>query len=183
MLAHVHQQRLRRRLHRRQRDLRQQLRLLLGLPARHHLEAEEALGHLGQDPLDLTGLGQPRRQGLGQLGAARQEPVGDLRRTIAPHVVGQDLVQDDGPEMELLLAHDVDELLGLPERGRLERAHDHERRALVVKEPLDRLGSLHEAVVHRLEQHEELGDVLEELSPEDAVRHLVEGPGGEVHDP
>jgi hypothetical protein len=35
---------------------------------------------------------------------------------------------------------------------------------------------LDEAVVHRLEEDEELGDVLEERGAEDAVGHLVEGP-------
>ena len=39
----------------------------------------------------------------------------------------------------------------------------------------DGLGPLDEAVVHRLEQEEELGDVLEELRAEDAVGHRVEG--------
>ena len=37
-----------------------------------------------------------------------------------------------------------------------------------------------EAVVHRLEVQEELGDVLEELAAEDAVGHLVEGPARDV---
>ena len=57
-------------------------------------------------------------------------------------------------------------------RRRLERGHDDERRAPVVRAArVDRVGPLDEAVVHRLEQDEELGDVLEELRAEDAVGH------------
>ena len=72
------------------------------------------------------------------------------------------------------------EALGLVQRRRLERGHDRERRALVVQQALDRLGPRDEAVVHRLEVQEELGDVLEELAAEDAVGHLVEGPARDV---
>ena len=42
------------------------------------------------------------------------------------------------------------------------------------------LARVDEAVVHRLEVQEELGDVLEELAAEDAVGHLVEGPARHV---
>ena len=61
--------------------------------------------------------------------------------------------------------------------------HDDERGAPVVQDPLDRLGPLDEPVVHRLEQDEELGDVLEELRAEDAVGDGVEGLRGDVDDP
>ena len=43
-------------------------------------------------------------------------------------------------------------------------------RRCTARRPLD------EAVVHRLEQDEELGDVLQELRAEDAIGQLVEGP-------
>ena len=45
------------------------------------------------------------------------------------------------------------------------------------------LRTLDEPVVHRLEEDEELGDVLEELRAEDAVCELVEGPRGRGHHP
>ena len=45
------------------------------------------------------------------------------------------------------------------------------------------VGPLDEAVVHRLEEDEELGDVLQELRAEDAVGHRVEGPRRRVDEP
>ena len=72
------------------------------------------------------------------------------------------------------------EALGLVQRRGLERGDDRERRAPVVQQPLDGLRPLDEAVVHRLEVEEELGDVLEELAPEHAVGDLVEGPARDV---
>ena len=51
-----------------------------------------------------------------------------------------------------------------------------------MEQPLDRLGPLHETVVHRLEVQEELGDVLQELAPQDPVGDLVEGPARHVDD-
>ena len=50
------------------------------------------------------------------------------------------------------------------------------------KQARHRLGPLDEAAVHRLEQDEELGDVRQELRPEDPVGHLVEGPRRHVHE-
>ena len=61
------------------------------------------------------------------------------------------------------------------ERRRLERGDDHERGARVGERAGDGLGPLDEARVHRLEEDEELGDVLEELRAEDAIGHGVEG--------
>jgi hypothetical protein len=52
-----------------------------------------------------------------------------------------------------------------------------------VQQLLDCFGALHEARVHRLEVHEELGDVLEELAPEYPVGHLVEGTARDVQHP
>ena len=72
------------------------------------------------------------------------------------------------------------EALGLVQRRGLERRDDRERRAPVVQQPLDGPGARDEAGVHRLEVQEELGDVLEELTAEDAVGHLVEGPARDV---
>ena len=72
------------------------------------------------------------------------------------------------------------ELLALAQRRVLERGHHDERRALVVEQRLDRARPGDEAVVHRLEVEKELGDVLEELTAEDAIGHLVEGPTRDV---
>ena len=76
------------------------------------------------------------------------------------------------------------ELLGkelrLPERHALEGGHHHEGGPPIRQQPLDGTRPLHEAVVHRLEENEELGDVGEKLSPEDAVGDLVERLGGHV---
>src|ERR1700722_5261339 len=77
-----------------------QLGLLLGLTAGHHPEVEEALGHLAQHPRRHHGIvRQPVRQGLGPVG----QLLGQLGRLRIPQVVGQDLVQDDGPQVELAL--------------------------------------------------------------------------------
>ena len=78
--------------------------------------------------------------------------------------------------MQLAITEGVDEELGLVERRRLERAHDDERGAGVGEHTLHGARTLDEPVVHRLEEDEELGDVLEELRAEDAVCELVEGP-------
>ena len=83
----------------------------------------------------------------------------------------QRLVEHERAEVEVALHELVAELLALAQRRVLERGHDHERGALVVQERLDGTRALDEAVVHRLEVEEELGDVLEELTAEDAVGH------------
>ncbi len=70
--------------------------------------------------------------------------------------------------------------LRLAERRAFERGDHRERGAPVVEQLLDGLRALDEPAVHGLEVQEELGDVLEELAPEDAVGHLVEGPAGDV---
>ena len=51
---------------------------------------------------------------------------------------------------------------GLVRRRRLQRRHDDERRARVDEQRLDLAGPGDEALLHRLEEHEELGDVLQE---------------------
>ena len=68
-------------------------------------------------------------------------------------------------------------------RRRLERAHHHEGGAAVLQGAGHGLGPLDEAVVHGLEQDEELGDVAQELRAEDAVGHQVEGLGRGVVEP
>jgi hypothetical protein len=77
--------------------------------------------------------------------------------------------------VQLAIRQRVDEELRLPDRRRLERRHNHERGALVGQGARHGPGALDEAVVHGLEQQEELGDVLQELGTEDAVGHRVEG--------
>jgi hypothetical protein len=73
------------------------------------------------------------------------------------------------------LLEGVDEELGLAHGRGLQRGDDDERRAPVGQRAGHGLGTRDEALVHRLEQQEELGDVLEELRTEDAVGHGVEG--------
>ena len=82
--------------------------------------------------------------------------------------------------MEIAVHQGRAEALGLVERRRLEGRHHGEGRALVVQQALDGLRARDESRVHRLEVQEELGDVLEELTAENAVGHLVEGPTGDV---
>ena len=50
-----------------------------------------------------------------------------------------------------------------------ERRHDDERGAVVAEQPLDRCGVGDEPLLHRLEQDEELGDVLQEPRAEHAI--------------
>ena len=75
------------------------------------------------------------------------------------------------------------EEFGLAHGCRLERGDHHERGATVREEACHRLGTLDEAVVHRLEQDEELGDVGQELRAQDPVGHLVEGARRHVDQP
>ena len=75
------------------------------------------------------------------------------------------------------------EELRLAQGHRLEGGDDDEGGPPVRQQAADRLGSLHEPVVHRLEEDEELGDVGEELGPEDPVGDLVEGLRGHVDQP
>ena len=82
--------------------------------------------------------------------------------------------------MEVTGGELLGEELGLAQGHGLEGGHHHEGGPAVGKEATDRLGPLDEAGVHRLEEDEELGDVLQELGAEDAVGDLVEGPGGHV---
>ena len=77
--------------------------------------------------------------------------------------------------MQPAILERLDEELGLPHRGRLEGGDHHEGGALVLERAGDGLGSVDEAVVHRLEEQEELSDVLEELGAEDAIGDRVEG--------
>ena len=100
-----------------------------------------------------------------------------------PEVVGQDLVQHDGPEVQVAGRQLSGEELRLAQRGGLEGGDHHEGGPPVREQPGHRLGPLDEPVVHGLEEDEELGDVGQELGAEDPVGHLVEGPGGQVHQP
>ena len=105
------------------------------------------------------------------------------RPAVGPQeIVGQHLVEDDGPEMEPPGAELLGEELCLSQGHGLEGRDDHERRAAIGQQSLDGLGALHEPGVHGLEEDEELGDVREELRAQDAVGNLVEGPGGGVHE-
>ena len=65
----------------------------------------------------------------------------------------------------------------------VERRHDDERRSVVEQDAGHGLGPFDETVVHRLEEHEEVGDVLQELRAEDAIGNAVEGPRGAVMQP
>ncbi len=49
-----------------------------------------------------------------------------------------------------------------------------------MQEAFDRVRALDEPLVHRLEEQEELGDVLQELAAEQPIGHLVEGPARHV---
>ena len=84
--------------------------------------------------------------------------------------------------MELALGERLDEELGLLGGGGLQRGHDDEGRAVVLEEAGHRMRAFDEAVVHGLEQEEELADVLQELRAEDAVGDRVEGLRGVVED-
>jgi len=85
-------------------------------------------------------------------------------------------------EVKVSIGEGAREEFAFAQRNDFERRHDDERRAVVREQPLHRSRPFDEAVVHRLEQDEELGDVRQELRPEDPVGHLVEGLGREVHD-
>ena len=87
----------------------------------------------------------------------------------------QDTIGDDRAEMEVASAQRAGQVARFVRRGRLERGHHDERGSRVAEEPLDLAGMLDEPLLHRLEEDEELGDVLEESRPEDSIRHLVEG--------
>ena len=63
---------------------------------------------------------------------------------------------------------------GLVARRGLERGHHDERRARVDEQRLDLAGAADETALHRLEQHEEVGDVLQEPRAEHPIGHLVE---------
>ena len=94
----------------------------------------------------------------------RARLVDELRRGRGPvgieQAVGQRLVEHQRAEMEPAVAQHRAEVLGFVQRRGFERGDDREGRAPVVQQPLDRLRTLDEAVVHRLEVEEELGDVL-----------------------
>ncbi len=85
--------------------------------------------------------------------------------------------------MQLAFGDRLGEVLRLAQGHGLQGGDDDERRPPVGQEPLDGPGPLDEAVVHGLEQDEELGDVGQELRAQDAVGHLVEGPRGQVDQP
>jgi hypothetical protein len=70
--------------------------------------------------------------------------------------------------------------LGFAQRRPFERGDHGEGRAPIMQELFDRVRALHEPRVHRLEVQEELGDVLEELAPEHAIGHVVEGTARDV---
>ena len=82
----------------------------------------------------------------------------------------------------MALVEGVDEELGFARGHVLEGADDDERGSAIVQQAVDGARALHEAVVHRLEVHEELGDVLQELRAQDSIGDLVEGPRREVDD-
>ena len=63
---------------------------------------------------------------------------------------------------------------GLVAGRRLERRDDDERGARIDEQRLDLAARAHEPPLHRLEQHEEVGDVLEEPRTEHPVGDLVE---------
>ncbi len=74
-------------------------------------------------------------------------------------VVGQDLVEDDRPQMQLAFGDGLGEELRLAQRHGLQGGDHDERRPPVGQQALDGPGPLDESVVHALEQDEELGDV------------------------
>ena len=59
-------------------------------------------------------------------------------------------------------------------RRGLERGHHDERGARVDEQRLDLAGAADEPALHGLEQHEELGDVLQEPRAQHAIGDLVE---------
>ena len=114
---------------------------------------------------------------LPSVSLSRSRPVAACSPSFVRRYSGNVLLSTSAPEVEVAFGELLAELLRLPERRALERGDHRERRAAIVQQLLDRLGALDEPCVHRLEVQEELGDVLEELTPEDAVGHLVERVG------
>src|SRR4051812_13440324 len=159
-----------------------QLGALLLLTLGHDLEVEEALADLPQHGRHRVRLAGERFDGAGDLRRIRTEQLGDAGGVFIEEVGRQHLVEHKSAQVEVAVVEGVDEELGLPNRDVLERADDDERRAAVVQQAVYGARPFDEAVVHRLEEHEELGDVLQELRAQDAVGDLVEGPGGEVDD-
>ena len=158
---------------------RGQLRLLLGLAPGHHAEVEEALGDLAEHPGGEGGVGV---QALGQFAGPFTEGLRPPGRRRGPgSSSGRTLLSTMAPRCRSRRDELAGEELGLAQRRGLEGGDHHEGGAPVAEQPGHRFGPLDEAGVHRLEEDEELGDVGQELGAEDPVGHLVEGPGGEVH--
>ncbi len=97
--------------------------------------------------------------------------------------VGQRTVQHDATEVEVPLVQCLHEALGFGQRSTLQCGHDNEGGPLVAKQSAHGLGPFDEALVHRLEKQEELGDVRKKLRAENPVSHLVERTGCQVHEP
>jgi hypothetical protein len=141
-------------------------------------EVEEALGHLAQHARRHDGI---VRQSLPERLDLVGHALGQARRGRVAQVVGQDLVQNDGPEVQLAGRQLGGEELGLPKGSGLERGHHHEGGAAIGQQPGHGLGAGHKPLVHGLEKDEELRDVGQELGPENPVRHGVEGLGRHIH--
>ena len=175
------------------RDGRRQLRdagelgALLGLAAGDHLVVEEALPHLaehrGEQALVVRGRADASSDVGGHLGAVMGERLGHRGGVAIQEQLRQHLVQHQGADVVAALAQQLQEELRLAGRRDLQGRHHDERRLRPAEQRGHGPGPLDEAVVHRLEEHEELGDVLQELRAEDAVGDRVERLGGEAHQP
>ena len=157
-----------------------QLGPLLGLPLGDDPVVGEALRHLAQHALDRAAVVEPERRRVDQRlrDRRRRGRRRDRPRAALPsrRYAGSTLFSTSAPRCSLRSASSSHEELGLVERApprawSRRRTWCDGRRAAAATA----LGPLDEAVVHRLEEDEELGDVLQELRAEDAVGHRVEG--------
>ena len=111
---------------------------------------------------------RPGTAGGGEL--ARRAACASRHRRSAARVAlgrgrysGSTLLSTSAPRWKSRVVERLAEELGLAHRRASSVVTTSERRAPVVQQPLDGLGPLDEPVVHRLEEQEELGDVLQEL--------------------
>ena len=158
-----------------------------GFAPRDDLVVVERVGQRAQDARGRGVIVEPGRTCRRELARDRlaltSEDIGRVLAVRRQQVLGQCLVEHQRAEVEAAVGQLAAERLGFTQWCTLERGDDRERRAPVVEQRFDRVRPFDEAAVHRLEVQEELGDVLEELTAEHAIGHLVEGPAGGVEHP
>ncbi|MEI7547547.1 MAG: hypothetical protein WCK21_05760, partial [Actinomycetota bacterium] len=92
---------------------------------------------------------------------------------------GSTPVQDERAQRHPPLLQRLGQEPRLADRCSLQRADDHERGAIIGEQSLDLLRPGDEACLHRLEEDEEFGDVLQEPRTQHPIGDLVEGLGSD----